>query len=381
MKGYRLNRCGEYTLATGPGDFAVTNVQPSRRQWDAVKGVLILCVVVGHSSLANVVLPALKDLLYSFHVQAFLVIPFLYERRTAGRRSVADICVRYLVPYSVFVVSCSVLRQMSSPQQLTGWLYGLGHGLITGNDVYLKGTTGLYLFWFLPVITWVSLLHILYYGRTGWSRWVLLGAFAACHVLLPATSWSFRRTYPWFGSHVAFYIVGLGIAAHFIWRRASYRRIRRWRCVMPAACAVCFVIMFATGSAVSLAHLSCPSFEQPGRILLHDAIPILVCLTLLGFSDILAAVPPLAYLGQRTLPIYLMHQPCMIAGTGFCTTVLSQPQMLWGQVSVSIVSMVLAVAAPVGVMYVLDSVPRLKRVLFPRRVEDFLGPQLAPAKA
>ncbi len=350
-----------------------TGIPPSRQQWDAVKGVLIVCVVVGHSVLANVVLPPLKDVLYSCHVQVFLLLPFLYGIRPMSGKNVMDIGVRCLVPYSVFVVACSVLLHASTREPAGVWLHTLARGLLTGNDVYLKDATGLYLFWFLPVMMWVSLLGLLYYSCPSRWRWGLLGVFAACHVLLPALSWSARRTYPWFGTHVALYIVGLGVAARFLWQRAGYQRIRQWRYVALAGCAVCFVVMLTTGSAVTLSHLSCPSFRQPDRILLHDAIPILVCLTLAGFSGTLVALPSLAYVGKRSLPVYLMHQPCMIAFTAVCTRCMSQPQTAWGLTGLSLVSVIVALAGPLVVMYVLDALPRLKRVLFPRNIEDIVG--------
>jgi fucose 4-O-acetylase-like acetyltransferase len=353
----------------------------SRRQWDAVKGVLILCVVLGHSTLANVVVPALKDFVYAFHVYVFLLLPFMYGKRAMSGKSAADICIRYLVPYSVFVVACSTLRQVSAPQSIATWSYELARGLITGNDVYLKDTTGLYLFWFLPVIMWVSLLSTLYYGRAGWLKWSLLGFFVACHILLPAMSWPVKRSYPLFGTHIALYIVALGITGRFVWQVLGYRRIRQWRYSMLAGCAACFTIMFTLGSVVSLAHLGAPSYEQPGRVILHDAIPILVCLTLVGFSDVLAAVPFLAYAGQRTLPIYLMHQLCMIAFTGVYTRLIAPPQTVWGQTLLSLAGIGVALAVPLGVLYALDSAPRLKRVLFPRHVEDLVGLRMASVAA
>ncbi len=208
----------------------MTNLQPSRQEWDAVKGVLILCVLVGHSALANVVAPALKDGLYSFHVQAFLLLPFLYAVRPAGGRNVADVCVRYLIPYSVFVAVFSVLQQVAVRRDVVSWLYELERGLITGNDVYLKGATGLSLFWFLPAITGVSLLTILYYSRAGFC----------------------------------------------------------------------------------------------------------------------------------------------------CTRLLGQPESLWGQVTLSTASIVAAVVGPLSVMCVLDAMPRLKQMVFPRHAEDFFG---SPAEA
>jgi hypothetical protein len=118
---------------------------------DSVKGLLILAVVLGHSPLADPLIPGLKNAVYAFHVQGFLLLPFLFAAPALTRAGVGNLLVRYLVAYIAAVGFFSVLHAIALGDLGSwAWFSGLLQALGTENAGSLKQATGFSLFWLRP---------------------------------------------------------------------------------------------------------------------------------------------------------------------------------------------------------------------------------------
>lgn len=355
----------------------VSGMRTDRRddRLDAVKAVLIVCVILGHSTLANVLIPDLHTIVLSFHVHCFLLFPFLFRSPKLDLRSLINIFVRYFVPYAIFVFVFGCVKLLLAQDAFQDWIVDYAKAVITGNVNYLKVASGFRLFWFMPVILLVNIVRILYYNQTECVRRVLLVLLVCAHILLPTLPWEVKKFYPGFGSHIALYIVVLGILAGFLWKSLGHWIIRKLRYVLLVAFLSLLVLMLNIESKVNLGHLGCPSYHAPFRMLLHDLIPLLCLFTFIGFSDTMAKLPFLPMIGRRTLQIYLLHQLFVRAiDVTYSRQPFFQPTVT-GLYAIGLVSVVCGVVGPVIVTGAIDSVPRIRMILFPRGLNDLWSKQ------
>lgn len=144
--------------ATG-GDIAGSGLGSA--EIDAIKGFFIVLVVVGHNTLVLAVLPRASEVLYNFHIFAFLLLPFLLASHPLGRGFAADRAVRYLVPHAAFYGLAAALFAASRLPEVT-LAESAGRalaGLALGTPGAIERGCGLRAFWFLPALFTLALLR------------------------------------------------------------------------------------------------------------------------------------------------------------------------------------------------------------------------------
>jgi len=200
---------------------------------DAIKGVAILAVVVGHNSLLSDQDPGLWHVIYTFNIFPFFFLPFLFPARPLTRQYAADRTVRYLVPWALVYLVCASLYFLQS-RNLTWieWLADVGLGLAVATGALVKQASGFTLFWFLPC------LFALVMFKAAGARWprvggaLVMGAgvvlLAVAGLLPPAVLACVPAT-----AHLALMMCPVGAALAWIWRRAQ-GRVPRW--VIAAVC-------------------------------------------------------------------------------------------------------------------------------------------------
>jgi len=284
-----------------------------RKPLDSVKGLLIITVVLGHSILAESLIPGLKAAVYSFHVQCFLLIPFLFPAPALTGRNLVNTLTRYIVPYVLTVVAFSALHAMARDASIITRILDLLRALLTGNANDLKQATGFYFFWFLPVLSVTVVLRSVYFNCRP-KLLFLLAAFAIVgHFLLPAMPWSLKQKWPLFGTHIAMFIFPLGLCVHYATRPVVLRIVRRMRLVWGLAFSVSLWLLVQREAGANLGNLGYASYRNLPVLLVQDAVAIFAFLSLFTLSDILAQIPFLSGFGKRSLAIYLWHQP-LVAG-------------------------------------------------------------------
>lgn len=338
------------------------------RYLDSVKGVLIILVVLGHC-IYVAEYGTVKTFVYSFHVYAFFLIPFILPAKTATWGNLVDAATRYFMPYLAVVFLASIPYGCMQGYSIQEWLWLLVRGVMTGNANYLKATSGLYLFWFLPVIFWVNIL-LQVYNRIGV---VEKGAFVTlaviAHVLLPAMSWDHKQSYPFLGTHIAMYVMPVGILFRYLCRRMDVALCARARFVWLIGFVLLIATMFVQGSSLNLGHLGCPSYRSPFKIVMHDLIPVFALLMLIGFSELLFNIRFLVSAGRSSLHIYLFSQPAVIGVTLLYRRWLG----LNGQVDIllcSILSVVSGVVFGLVVARGIEKLPTVRMLLFPRSFNE-----------
>lgn len=151
-----------------------TNTKTVRYPYiDAAKGILIICVVLGHVlNFESFLTGAVKTMIYSFHMPAFFVISGILIKPEARRfpEFAKRRAKRLLIPYVLFELMGGFLQMLllgTEEVNLTGILYGiLTLHCHTGAD------------WFLPTLFAAELLcfiSIQYAGQKPTALLALLG--------------------------------------------------------------------------------------------------------------------------------------------------------------------------------------------------------------
>ncbi len=343
-----------------------------RRSLDAVKGVLIVAVVLGHSLFADPLVPGIKTLVYSFHVQCFFLFSFLFLPSPLKLRTIGDITVRYLVPYTFAVISLSVFRAMTQHVSPGTWMLDVLKALLTGNAGDLKQATGFYLYWFLPVLYMVVVLKTVYFSCGRRVRLMLVIFAVVGHLFLPAIPWPLKQNWRLFGTHIALFIFPLGLCVHYVARPLLTRLPKQWGFLLPCSLGVSLWLLFEQGWQINLGNMAYASYRNLPALILQDSVAVLAFLSLLLFSGKLARIPCLSQIGGQSLVIYLLHQ-VVIVGTlrvlGGWASQEASPIARWLAATLSVLC---GVVAPFFIGKLIYSRPRVKSIIFPRAIDDWL---------
>ena len=351
---------------------SLSNQFQNREIVDSVKGILIILVVLGHSTIADSLNPVLKTIVYSFHVHCFLLIPFLFPARPFNRSNVVDSCSRYLVPYLCFVLLFSVLNGLIRHVSFMEWTFDLTRAVVTGNARYLKKSCGFYLYWFIPVIFVTNLAKNIYYQQGFAMRCCLLFLTILAHLLLPTMPWEFKQHFPFLGVHIALFIFPLGLTIRWAVDRFSIASIKKARWLLASVFFLLILIMLRVGSSVNLGNFTHYSYHSPFLFILHDLIPIFALLTLLAFTDFFVTVLFLAFIGSRTFIIFLTSQLFVYAVSKFFSW---QPIVLMNlgfKYVAGCLSVLAGIALPLLLSTFIDSRKNIKSLIFPRNKVDLL---------
>lgn len=152
-----------------------------RSQSIFLKGVLILLIVIGHNHYlmeAHNNIPWVKDWLYSFHVHAFLWLPFLYGTKLLKVNSVIKSFKRLFIPYTLFFIVLIIMHFFLNHTfdfKLNVWAY------VSGSKTLLRDALGMEYLWFLPTMFAVLVLKSMY--DTFKYGWIILVISICLYIL------------------------------------------------------------------------------------------------------------------------------------------------------------------------------------------------------
>lgn len=123
-----------------------------RHESTFIKGLLILLIVMGHN---NYIMDSVgtgawfKDWLYSFHVHAYLYLPFLYGIKLFSWKRIHNSTKRLIIPYIFFfclllLMHSLVMHSCDIPITVLAF--------ISGSQLMLREAIGMEYLWFLPAM-------------------------------------------------------------------------------------------------------------------------------------------------------------------------------------------------------------------------------------
>lgn len=345
---------------------------------DAVKGLLILLIILGHNSILTNHIPTLFPTLYSFHVFAFFFLPFLRKASPFSLQTFSVGASRYLIPYLWFVLISGLLFWLifrrADPINIVS--ADFISAIFIGSANLLDKATGFQLFWFLPAFfslyclrSWAES-----QGKFGATTAILLAVFI--HITAGALP-SFVKDHTPLGLLIALYIYPLAIIASELWKRSA-----EYRGTPIAGLTLLLTVgLMATaqefGSSVNLAILQVYAISDIGLALLHDAIPISAFLFVLSISRLLSHSSVLVHIGNNSLAIFLLHslvfQMLLMMSRKLGITVEDG----WGGILIGVLLLVFTVGISFALAVILRSTG-IHSILFPKGGQH---PRKIPHKA
>lgn len=316
------------------------------------KGLLILLIVLGHTSLlckygaGENDFYAWRHWLYEFHVRAFFILPFLYGCKQMGAKELftetRKTFVRLFVPY-IWIVGVCVIIQL-----LLGNPVDYGKAIwafIVGSQGMLHEYIGFHFLWFLPTMFAVILIRNVYYSIPTVGKCIIAVMMLGVY-LIDLES---------IASYIPFNLINaLKYAAPGILVRCisvSFPYV-----CMKWGCAFVFVLsstVFFTCSGILL------NGWPVAYMVLSMILPLSFgCLTY-AFQKY-ANIGILKFIGRYSLQVYLFHvivyNVLLHFSCSFFSPGIALGFLLYG----------LTLLISLGMAVTIDIIPPLKRILFPR---------------
>lgn len=336
----------------------VDNISVSKEASNAIKGLLIMLVVLGHNSIlcsdwsgcAATERLFHWQWLYTFHVYSFFLLPFIYNKSPYRKGNFRKYALRLLYPYVWICAVCTILSVAVLGSPFKGWA-NLLHAVVYGSSKLLEESTGLNFPWFLPAMFSLLLLKDLYYSSRKHVRWILLGIGLILWAIVISGSVKFSTlgTYVPFALVPAFRLLPVCLLAVWLAERLQYNFMARG---VTASVFLLLSVLLWVFDHYSL---------RTGRMAFYFVMPVAAFLTLMQFRNYLAKSRLLVALGKMSLQIYLYH---VIVFNGLLLVVkhFHCPPTLSDGVIVLIVTLAVSCLGA----WLTTNIPLLSKLLYPR---------------
>lgn len=312
----------------------------SHRESNALKGALILLIVLGHIHTLNLQTVAgdMRTYLYSFHVMCFFIIPFFYnpQNQVLSWKKTLDIIVRTWIPYLWILILCLLAVYFVKRQFHLGLDSFLA--FINGTQTPLAKSFGFVFPWFLPAYCSSSILLMI--GRRYRLFYWLITVLSVGTFFFSYDQFFALKMYLPFALGLAICYFALGAIAFALNRIAGC--IRYVMALLFVALSVCWWI-----------HLELPQF-------IYKFLPITFFFLLLSLMPIIDC-RFLRSIGRCSLGIYLFN--VFFANAAY---MLLPHSMIYG-----LLTFVLSVLLPWAITKGINDSELLRRLLFPRSLKEF----------
>lgn len=277
----------------------------SREESNAIKGLLILLIALGHNSILSFAWDGCEPVeayfhrnwLYQFHVYVFFMLPFIYNEQPYRKGNLRKYAVRMLWPYFWICLICLAVSVLIGAP-FNGWA-NLAWTLVSGNINLLGINIGAQFPWFLMTMFALMLLKDLYYSLSrSFIRYLLVGIGISLWIL----AWSIGYTLPItmespFSIASAWLLLPVCLSGLWLAKRANLQKSLWW-----------FALVFLSLTTLLWCYYYLFKVHTVGvNLLFLFVMPISAFLLLLSVRNWLAKSKLLIALGKMSLPIYLYH--------------------------------------------------------------------------
>ena len=340
----------------------------------AIRGLLIVMVVLGHDRLLFETIPFYFAAIYFWHVLGFFFLAYGRPRGSVAAASIPDRLARYLVPFVVFAVPLAAVQLIAGP--LSANRVGTAVAAVTfGSAPLLQLATGLSLLWFLPALAGFSIATIvlarLEIRRPGaaWLAPMLALVAAVAALSLPAGALQYLPL----GLGLVGYLLVLAMA-----HRACLTMLERSRSVVPKITiwAVVIAVLIAEGVAIArgnVVNVSVFVFAKPnltGLIVLNAVAAVAANVVVFRAAPVLLGSRALQVIGARSLDIFLFHQFFLFPLSLIVRKALPGLSFA-GLVAAGLAIALAALLLALGTSLLLDRASRIRRMIFPKDLAAF----------
>ncbi len=340
---------------------------------DVVKGVLILVVIAGHNEGLMQHALWLRQLFYYFNTQCFFLLSSLLDRKPFSMQLLRDRACRYLVPFvSFLVIAWAAFVALRGGGQSFGMAAAhLLQAVVTGSEPAIHTAVGMRYLWFLPALFSLVVIKAaaIRWPTLGWwllgTAWCLIVAA----VYVPATVVAAAPC----NALTGLFFFGLGE----VFRRTD-QAVARLPAIMPAAVAggltagLAWVIVRQPLGWVAGANIRSYEITNWPTWAAALVFPCVILATLLATAQAWPLRRLLALCGRYSLPVYLTHMLLyrMLTLCWFGKK-FDDLATVGSALRTGVVIYVLTVAGSLAISIGIWSLPRLRRLLFPRDWSDW----------
>ena len=275
----------------------------SRDASDSIKGLLIILVVLGHNSILcqkwdgdQIIEPYFYwQLLYTFHVYCFFILPFLYNKNTYQIGNLKKYAIRFLYPYLWICLICFITYAFILGNFSKNWSDVIW-AIISGDEKTLGENIGFNFPWFLPAMFMLLILKDIYYSINKYIKIILLSISLLLWIaaLLLDIKFSTISLYVPLSLVPAFRLLPICILTTWLIYRINFTNKSR----------IFFVIIFTILTIIFYLFLH---YGARYRLIFYFIMPITAFLLIMAFKDYLAKSRLLITMGKFSLQIYLYH--------------------------------------------------------------------------
>jgi fucose 4-O-acetylase-like acetyltransferase len=272
----------------------------------AVRGILIVLIVLGHNSQFRELAYDLYRVLYSFHVGGFFLLAMLVDPHRVTRAWIMSVVQRYLVPFGLAVVVYGLAYQAIELrfESVDAWLGSMVPAVIVATGYYLDTATGFEMLWFLPCFAVFVVARTFYLDA---PRLVQAASFATAllaHSVVGLLPRDVSQNVPW-SVVFAVYMAFPAITFRWLWTNhvlATSRNLFIASSISAFACGAVAQVML--GVVISPGDLELPSVLNPLSLIVTDVVLIFATLSICLLASSAKVLRPL---GRVSLEIYLVH--------------------------------------------------------------------------
>jgi hypothetical protein len=271
---------------------------------DAVKGFLILCIVLEHNSLLTVQYDWIRPFCDAFAAGCFLILTFAWKLDSSNIKLYMDKYLAYYWPFFIFLTATSLLYSFFLIERnLVSSILDFIKALFIASPLDIKASSGYMYFWFLPCLCFLYLIRKIVnkIGMFGYGlafiAWLFIGEIGEESLI--KTPYSL---------HVISFIFFIGLCYSKLHNKMIQPTLFM-KTFSIVSFVTCSIISIYIGWELFLAGGIIPSIRQPILLIFYSffmltAIPGIYHLCSLLPNTVISFF---AFTGVHSMKVYLLH--------------------------------------------------------------------------
>lgn len=343
----------------------------------AIRGLLIIAIVLGHSRLLTEGRQAFFVSLYFWHVQGFFILAWTRLDSLQGKK-LTDRAIRYLVPYLWLVIPLGVLRLALHSAGVTA--SSLVAAILVGSAPLLDTQVGLALFWFLPAfLGFTAAMMAVCHLRHRFSGQIV--AINGVLLLLGALNLvGAPEVLQWlpFGLGLLGYLVAISVVHEIAYPLAMGQRGPTAALVVWSLVIGILVLEGLAIAAGQVVNASTFTFSRPPMIamsFLHALAAVAMNILAFAAARALLRIRLLSTIGNQSLQIFLFHQFALFPLTMIGWRLIHHDMNSGLREVLGVLSACGAICAALAGNWALQQMPAVRQRLFPAGWGDLVRQQ------
>ena len=344
------------------------DVQINRDESNAIKGLLIFLIVLGHNAFITNYIQGIYHYLYSFHVACFFILSFSYPAKQLSKERIENYFIRMYSPYVAFFLLFLIAKiafthyginiegnSENTEKTYLGCLSALINGGIHKIPIYI----GFQYLWFLPTMFSFSVLKDYYYTTNNVQKRLMLVGGAVCFICL----YVFMYTTP--------YDKGINMT---IERYSLFSVLQALGIFFLSWCSLLIVGRCKNKKVILIAFVALTTMYWMNMDVIgvkwtvRCFMPMVVFAILYHYKGWLQEHVFLRKIGKVSMPIYLVQTP--IATICY---ILFPKIMNCDNIIFILFSQIFIFGMSYYVGTLLTKIPIMKQILFPRTMKEWMG--------